>query len=72
MFCEVLAEGPHRALEKLRRRYGLIDVRLRPREYVLGGPVRFDPDARNHMLLPVERVPQTAALLHSLGLRPAA
>lgn len=72
VFCEVLAEGPHRQLDRLRCRYGMIDVRLRPRHYVLGEAVRFDPEAWNHILVPFERLTEIVGLLESLGLRPPA
>lgn len=49
----------------------MIDVRLRPKEYVVENAVTFDPEARNHMFVPVEGVAQIVLLLDSLGMRGA-
>lgn len=53
---EVLPKGDIDALEAIRARHDLVDVRLRPGEAVVGQPVAFDPDAWNHLFVPVERL----------------
>lgn len=68
IFCEVLASGNLVGLEELRRRYELIDIRLRQVSAIVGAAISFDEAAWNHLLVPVERLNAVGTVLRELAL----
>ena len=66
LVVEVLARAPLGELDEFRRTHDLVDVRISPGQFIIGDPVRFDPEAWNHLLLPRERLDDDLAALAAL------
>jgi FkbM family methyltransferase len=65
VFVEFLERvGNDEAIEELRIEQDLIDVRLQPKQAVVGDAIDFDPNAWNHLLCPAERFSEMITLLN--------
>lgn len=56
IFYELLPKGDADGIATFTTEQSLVDLRLRPDEAVVGEAPAFDPDAWNHLLVPVETV----------------
>lgn len=65
---ELLPTSDPAPLEAVRARHGYVDIRLRPGHAVVGGPVRPDPDAWNHLWCSEGSLADVRALLADAGL----
>ncbi|HVV31571.1 MAG TPA: FkbM family methyltransferase, partial [Mycobacteriales bacterium] len=68
IFYELLPQGDAAGLAAWARERELVDIRLRPREAVVGDPPQFDPDAWNHMFVPVTALDPVVDRLRAAGL----
>ena len=65
---ELLPHEDPSALEGLRAAHDYTDIRLRPDEAVVGGPVQPDPASWNHLWVPGGRKAEVLDLLRGVGL----
>lgn len=68
IFYELLPQGDATGISAFSHAHGLVDVRLRHPEVVVGEPARFDPDAWNHALVPMERLTDWLDRVRTLGM----
>jgi FkbM family methyltransferase len=68
VFVEVLHIADPEAIDGSRERADYVDIRLRPDRAIVGEKVQHDPEAWNHLLVPVERLTDATQVLASVGL----
>jgi FkbM family methyltransferase len=68
VFYELLPNGQAAVIDAIRTAGDFVDVRLWPDRAVVGGRVRFDAAAWNHLMVPAERLTETLDLLKAAGL----
>jgi FkbM family methyltransferase len=67
--CEVLPGAAMGELTELLTQSGYLDVRMRRDVLVVDDAVHFDPDAWNHVFVPLERLFVLEAAVQAIGLR---
>ncbi len=68
MIVEVLPGAHVAEISAVAARHRYVDVRLRPRELVVGGAIAYDGEAWNHALVPENRLHQLDGMATILDL----